>query len=54
MPIPTPTGPDEKNVDMGSCIRALRKEGETDSDKRVAICFSLWRKAHGKPEPKKK
>lgn len=54
MPIPIPTGTDEKHLDLGACIRALRREGETDSEKRVAWCFSLWRKAHGKPEPKKK
>lgn len=54
MPIPTPTGSDEKNLDMGPCIRALRQEGVSDSEERLARCFSLWRKAHGKPEPKKK
>jgi len=48
MPIPTPTGTDEKNLDLGSCIRALRKEGYSDSKQRVAICMSKWRKAHGK------
>jgi len=50
MPIPVPKSKD--NLD--ECIRALRKEGYTDSDQRVAICMSKWRKAHGKPEPKKK
>ena len=54
MPIPTPTGETEKDIDMSACIRALRKEGVTDSKQRVARCFSLWRKAHGKPEPENK
>jgi len=50
MPIPTPSSPD----DLGACIRALRREGYTDSDQRVAICLSKYRKAHGIAEPKKK
>lgn len=54
MPIPTPTGSDQKHLNLGPCIRALRKEGETDSDKRIAWCMGLWRKAHGIPEPKEK
>lgn len=54
MPVPTPTGSDEKHLDLGPCIRALRREGVTDSDERLARCFSLWRKAHGVKEPKKK
>lgn len=52
MPIPVPTGEDEKHLDMGDCIRALRREGYTDSEQRVAICMSTWRKAHGKKEKK--
>lgn len=52
MPIPTPTGEDEHNVDMGACIRALRREGYNDHKQRVAICMSKWRKAHGKPASK--
>ena len=54
MPVPVPTGEDENNLNMGSCIRALRREGVTDSDERLARCFSLWREAHNKPEPKPK
>ena len=50
MPIPTPTGENEKDIDMGACIRALRREGNSDQDQRVAICMSKWRKAHGKKE----
>ena len=53
-PIPVTKGTDEKNLDMGECIRFLRKEGYTDSEQRVAICFAKWRKAHNIPEPKKK
>ena len=49
-PIPIP--PDENS--LGECIRFLRKEGYADNDQRVAICLSKYRKAHGKPEPKKK
>ena len=52
MPIPTPTGETENNIDMGTCIRALRKEGYSNSDQRVAICMSKWRKVHGKKEDK--
>jgi hypothetical protein len=54
MPIPVPTGEDEKSIDMGECIRFLRKEGYTDSKQRIAICMSQWRKAHGKKQPKGK
>lgn len=54
MPIPTPTGETEDSMDMGACIRVLRREGYSDSDQRVAICASKWRRAHGKPEPKEK
>jgi len=50
MPIPTPTGGTEKDIDMGACIRALRREGYSDHKQRVAICMSKWRKAHGKKE----
>ncbi len=50
MPIPVPRGESEKNLDMGSCIRALRREGYSDSKQRVAICYSKWRKAHGTKE----
>lgn len=53
MPIPTPTGKDEKHLNLGACIRALRREGYTDSDQRIAICMSKWRKARGKPARKK-
>jgi len=49
MPIPTPKSED----DLGPCIRALRKEGYTDSRQRVAICIQKYRKHHGIPEPKK-
>jgi hypothetical protein len=52
MPIPVPTGTDEKNLDLGECIRFLRKEGYTDPEQREAICFSVWRKAHGKEKKK--
>ncbi len=47
-PIPTPTSEN----DLGACIRALRKEGYTNSDQRVAICLSVYRRAHGKKQPK--
>ncbi len=53
-PIPIPTGEDEKNIDMGACIRALRREGYTDNKQRVKICMEKWRKSHGKSEPKGK
>ena len=53
MPIPVPTGEDEKHLDMGACIRFLRKENpEMEPAQRVAVCFSTWRKAHGIPEKK--
>ena len=54
MPIPIPKGKDEKHLDMGECIRFLRKERpDMEANQRVAVCFSVWRKAHGKSEPKK-
>lgn len=46
MPIPTPKSED----DLGACIRALRKEGNTDHKQRVAICLDKFRK--GKKESK--
>ena len=45
MPIPIPTRDKAGNVDLGSCIRFLRKEGYTDSKQRVAICLNVYRKA---------
>jgi hypothetical protein len=50
MPIPVPKSED----DLGACIRALRREGYTDNEQRVAICLSMYRKEHGKKEPEKK
>ena len=50
MPIPIP----KDESDLGACIRHLRKKGYTDSEQRVAICMSTYRKAHGISEPKKK
>tara|TARA_Y100000310_G_scaffold320373_1_gene376767 strand:- start:4539 stop:4724 length:186 start_codon:yes stop_codon:yes gene_type:complete len=41
MPIPIPTSPD----DLGECIRALRKEGNTDSEQRVAICLKKYQES---------
>lgn len=53
MPVPVPKGTDEKNLDLGPCIRFLRRENpEMDQEQRVAVCMSTWREAHGKPEPK--
>ena len=54
MPIPVPTKDEQGNLDLGACIRFLRREGYTDSEQRVAICMSTYRKAHSIPEPKKK
>jgi len=49
-PIPVPKSED----DIGDCIRFLRKERpDMASDQRVAVCLSIYRKAHGKPEKKK-
>ena len=54
MPAPVPKGEDEKNLDLGPCIRFFRRENpEMTSEQRIAACFSTWRQAHGKPEPKK-
>ncbi len=54
MPAPVPKGEDEKNLDLGPCIRFFRRENpEMTSEQWVAACFSTWRRAHGKPEPKK-
>lgn len=44
MPIPTPSS--EK--DLGACISALKAEGYTDQDQRVAICLSKYRKSKKK------
>lgn len=54
MPIPVPTKDKKGNLDLGECIRFLRKEGYSDQEQRVAICMSTYRKAHGIPEPKGK
>lgn len=51
MPIPVP----KKEGDLGDCIRFLRKENpEMKSDQRVAVCLSVFRKAHNIEEPKGK
>lgn len=47
MPIPTP----KSENDLGACIRALRREGYTDNDQRVAICLDMYRKQHGGKKP---
>ncbi len=49
MPVPTPSDPEM----LGSCIRALRREGYSDNKQRVAICMAKYRKAHGIKEPPK-
>ena len=49
MPLPIP----KSENDLGACIRALRREGYTDNDQRVAICLDLYRKHHGGKKPKK-
>jgi len=49
MPIPTPGS--DKN--LGPCIEALKAEGYTDNDQRVAICLSKWRKSQGTKQPQK-
>ena len=43
MPIPKPKKDKKGNYDLGACIRFLRQEGETNSDKRVAICLDKAR-----------
>ena len=51
MPIPVPKSED----DLGMCIRFLRREKPgVPHTERVATCLSVYRRAHGKPEPKKK
>ena len=51
LPIPVPQGEDEKRLDLGPCIRFLRRENpEMDNEQRIAVCMSTWRKAQGKSE----
>lgn len=47
-PLPVP----KTENDLGPCISALAKEGYTNPQQREAICYSMYRKAHGIGEPK--
>lgn len=50
MPIPVP----KSDKDMGECIKFLMKEGGRKPEQCQAICYSIYRKAHGIKEPKGK
>jgi hypothetical protein len=53
MPTP-PTEGESKDQFMGRCMSVMHKEAkDKPQDQQVAICFSMWRKAHPKDKSAK-
>ena len=53
--MPTPKENESKNEFMGRCISMRHKENPSEDNKQsVAVCFSIWRKAHPKDKSAKK
>jgi len=53
--MPTPKEGESKNEFMGRCVPMRHGEHPSEpNEQSVAVCFSIWRKAHPKDKSTKK